>query len=61
MSAAAAAASASRVDSAAGHAADHECVAGGAAGSLEQGGDARPFGIPADQHLSDATEPGPAG
>jgi hypothetical protein len=47
--------------SAARHAADHEHPAGGTAGSLEQGGDARPFGIPADQHLSQGTEPDPDG
>ena len=44
--------------SAARHAADHECAAGGTTGSLKQGGSARPFGIPADQHPSDGTEPG---
>jgi hypothetical protein len=44
--------------SAARHAADHECAARGATGSLEQGGDVRPFGIPANQHPSQGTEPG---
>jgi hypothetical protein len=43
--------------SAARHAADHECAAGGTTGSLEQGGNPRPFGIPADQHPSQSTEP----
>jgi hypothetical protein len=52
MSAAAAPASAS-------HAADHECAAGGTTGSLKQGGNVRPFGIPANQHLSQGTEPNP--
>jgi hypothetical protein len=47
--------------SAAGHAADHECAAGRPTGSLEQGGGGRPFGIPADQHLSNGIEPRPAG
>ena len=44
--------------SAARHAADYEGAAGGTTGSLKQGGNFRPFGIPADQHPSDGTEPG---
>ena len=44
--------------SAARHAADYEGAAGGTTGSRKQGGNFRPFGIPADQHPSDRTEPG---
>lgn len=29
-------------------------------GSLKEGSNARPFGIPANQHLSDGTEPAPS-
>jgi hypothetical protein len=40
------------------HTADHEHTAGGTPGSLQQSGDGRPFGIPANQHPIQRTEPG---